>query len=45
MAYQILSMGQRMTQQGAIITVDTGISHIKLKIFFVWSNLNPYDFK
>ena len=34
-----------MTQQGAIITADTGISHIGLKIFYVWSNLDSYDFK
>jgi hypothetical protein len=38
-------MGQNMTQQGAIITADTGISHIGLKIFYVWSNLDSYDFK
>jgi hypothetical protein len=34
-----------MTQQGAIVTADTGISHIGLKIFYVWSNLDSYDFK
>ena len=34
-----------MNQQGAIITADTGISHIGLKIFYVWSNLDPYDLK